>query len=469
MLEGRCSHCIKFDLECTHADQTATTAGSPANFQTKVDPPALSTFPQDINSEAAVRVAAIVTSEMTAYILEADLRQGLLDVARYARHLEQELTSLRHSLSPPDSPESTNQGANDDADNDIFVNGPLAKSFERFGLEPYRNRYFGKSSHIELIKTVMNVVQIFNDDGNKLFTSFSGRPCQAIPILGLHSLRWPYLYLSQWEHADLTPKNVLPPLIFPDLDLLRSLVSDYFAHPRHGRRGAARIRVHAPCYEHPLRRGVVLLLNVWGGREDGFSTGPQKCLQDLETCLCLFGIYELRDILAELLRAMKIDRRFVPNRLKRTLDSLDFGLEDDYCGEPLTSADVADSSHSAGAGVNVPFGLSSGFSIADIDPLFMLPKYAEDLGRLPVYEPFHWMKDPPVDLACWDENVEIRVGDPVSAGAGIFNGTQEYMVNNVWYIGTNARRSCSSWNEWDRNITNIEELVHALNDGNMAT
>ncbi|KAJ7701541.1 fungal-specific transcription factor domain-containing protein [Mycena rosella] len=206
--------------------------------------------------------------------------------------------------------------------------------------------------------------------------------------------------------------------------------------------------------------GVVLLLNVWGGREGGLSTDPQKCLQDLETCLRLFGMYELRwqtagrrkDILGELLRATKIDRRFVPNRLKRTLDSVDFGLADDYCGGLSTNDDAAELSHSAGAGANrVPPtrpGLSSGLSIADIDPLFTLPKYTEDLGRLPVYEPFHWMKDPPVDLACRDENVEIRVGDPVSAGAGIFNGTHD-------------------WNEWDRTITNVEQLVYALEGRNM--
>ncbi|KAJ7661667.1 fungal-specific transcription factor domain-containing protein [Mycena rosella] len=764
---GRCSHCIKFDSECTHANQTAVKAGSvqagsPANLQTKADPPSLSTFPQD-NSEAVVHVATIVTSETTAYILDVDVRQVLLDVAHYARHLEQELTSLQHSLSPPDSPGSTNQDTQDD-DDDIFVSGPLAESFDKLGLESHRKRYFGKSSHIELLKTAMNVRQTFNDD------EFQKQAFQE--GLAKRSQFW----RSPWEHADLAPKNVLPPLIFPDPDLLRSLVSDYFAkvnillcllhrptferglsaglhfedrrfggtvlavcalaakysddprvllegtntqlsagweyfrqlqlvgmelthsitleevqliclsvqylsgssvpeptwflggaalrsvqevgsHRRNRHKdktlneqwkraywqlicidtlssafcgrpratcsddydidypiecddeywetsesdmafkqppgkpsalsftvayvklieimGTAQKTIYCvrkenkpegwtqtvvaeldsalnawvdaipehlrwdPHMQHPVfaaqssalyacyyhvqihvhrifvvsahkrpeppipistssnypslaicanaaracshvmdvavRRGfvytphvlnalcdagVVLLLNVWGGRVGGLSTDPQKCLQDLETCLRLLGIYELRwqtagrrkDTLAELLRATKIDRRFVPNRLKRTLDSLDLGLEDDYCGEPLTSDNAAESNHSAGAGVNhfplVRPGLSSGFSIADIDPLFMLPKYTEDLGRLPVYEPFHWMKDPPVDLACWDENVDIGVGDPVSAGAGIFNGTHD-------------------WNEWDSNIINIEELVQALDGRNM--
>jgi hypothetical protein len=39
---------------------------------------------------------------------------------------------------------------------------------------------------------------------------------------------------------------------------------------------------------------IVLLLNVWGGRQVGLAVDPQKCLQDVEMCLRIFRIYESR-------------------------------------------------------------------------------------------------------------------------------------------------------------------------------
>ncbi|KAJ7661660.1 hypothetical protein B0H17DRAFT_953534, partial [Mycena rosella] len=60
-------------------------------------------------------------------------------------------------------------------------------------------------------------------------------------------------YLSQWEHADLVPKDVLPPLIFPDPDLLRSLVSDYFAKVN-----ILLCLLHRPTFERGLSAGLHL-------------------------------------------------------------------------------------------------------------------------------------------------------------------------------------------------------------------
>ncbi|KAJ7701505.1 hypothetical protein B0H17DRAFT_924581 [Mycena rosella] len=71
-------------------------------------------------------------------------------------------------------------------------------------------------------------------------------------VFGLHSLQWScLLYLSEWEHADLAPKNVPPPLIFPDPDLLRSLVSDYFAHVN-----ILLCLLHRPTFERSLSAGL---------------------------------------------------------------------------------------------------------------------------------------------------------------------------------------------------------------------
>jgi hypothetical protein len=96
------------------------------------------------------------------------------------------------------------------------------------------------------------------------------------------------------------------------------------------------------------------------------------------------------DIITELMSATNLDWQFVPNQLKRTLE-----VDEDHDYEQPPVDDDGESSQAAGVH-RVPLlrpDMSSGLSIADIDPLFMLPKYTEDLGRLPVYEPFNWTKE----------------------------------------------------------------------------
>ncbi|KAJ6508087.1 fungal-specific transcription factor domain-containing protein [Mycena vulgaris] len=771
---GRCSNCIAFNSDCTHHSQTTFKAGPSITPLQKVGPskpPSLNTGSSDNSDNDHVvkaHVAAII-SQMTACILDADLRQVLLDVAYYARHLEQELVSLRRPLSLTVSESPANSSKDESAcDDDISVT--LTEHFERFLLDSYRNRFFGKSSHMKLIKTAMVIKENLNVDHQQKL---------------LPPTRRPQFWRSSWEHDDLSPREVLPPLIFPDPDLLRSLVSIYFTrvnillcllhrptfekslsaglhfvdrqfgatvlavcavaakysddprvllegtnsqlssgwkylrqlqlvrtslietptlyevqltclsilylqgssapegcwvlggagmryvqdmgvHRRHryddkvvaenwkrafwmlicidtlgsafcGRPRAtcsddydldypvecddeywetpdpdlafkqppgkpsilsftvaylklleiigmsqktiyavrkenkpegwtqtvvaeldaalnawvdtipghlrwdphmedpvfaAQSSVLYACYYHvqiqvhrifivsphskaaqPIsssypslaicansarscshimdvaaRRGfvctphvlnaicdsgVVLLLNVWGGRKVGLSTDPQKCLQDVETCLRLLRMYEMRwqvagrqhDIITELMSATKMEQ-FVPNQLKRALN-----FSEDYDCGPSTiddsELDAAGSSQTAGVN-RVPLtqpGLSSGLSIADIDPLFTLPKYTEDLGRLPVYEPFHWTKDSQ-DRIFSDEYQDFAVH-------GRFHSRHWTLL--IHMRGANVDLGGDSvaaptgmarhdWNEWGSYITNMEELIHALDN-----
>jgi hypothetical protein len=111
---------------------------------------------------AQAHVAAIVL-QATAYIPDADLRRVLLDVARYARNLEDELASRRlssftgsasaaaSSLSPPLLFKKE--------EDDLSVNGILAERLDRFRLDSDRERYFGKSSHFNLINTAIDLTE----------------------------------------------------------------------------------------------------------------------------------------------------------------------------------------------------------------------------------------------------------------------------------------------------------------------
>lgn len=113
-------------------------------------------------------VATITSSQSTTHILGVNLRRVLLDVANYAHRLELQLTAARRSLLLPLSDSSTDSlshpAIRDESaseDDDLFVNGTLIERFERFVLDSYRNRFFGKSSHVELIKTAMDAKEKF--------------------------------------------------------------------------------------------------------------------------------------------------------------------------------------------------------------------------------------------------------------------------------------------------------------------
>jgi hypothetical protein len=120
-------------------------------------------FKTSVDKTAKAHVAAIV-SQATSYIGDADVRRVLLDVARYARNLENELASrnpspsVTSSLSPMSSP-SPNAIVKEE-ENEFFVNGILTERFDRFSLDSDINRYFGKSSHFELINTAITIIDI---------------------------------------------------------------------------------------------------------------------------------------------------------------------------------------------------------------------------------------------------------------------------------------------------------------------
>ncbi|KAJ7648443.1 hypothetical protein B0H17DRAFT_958996 [Mycena rosella] len=43
---------------------------------------------------------------------------------------------------------------------------------------------------------------------------------------------------------------------------------------------------------------LIILLNVWGGRQVGLVVDPQKCLRDVEMCLRIFRTYESRPVIS---------------------------------------------------------------------------------------------------------------------------------------------------------------------------
>lgn len=210
---------------------------------------------------------AAITSQSTGYISDADLRQVLSDVASYARRLEQDASSRRRSLSlsasessldTPSPGSSQNEPSSDD--DDLFVNGALIERFERFVLDSYRNRFFGKSSHVKLIKTAVEAKKKVEDNTLRNRNAPTRRSIFWRSPVRFISSRWSNRYSClQWEHDDLTLPQFLPPLIFPEPDLLQSLVTIYFSHVN-----IFTCLLHQPTFETGLRAGYHLADRQFG-------------------------------------------------------------------------------------------------------------------------------------------------------------------------------------------------------------
>ncbi|KAJ7467810.1 hypothetical protein B0H11DRAFT_2306193 [Mycena galericulata] len=265
---NRCSNCISFNAECTH--NGAATKGALLKESTPL---------QDITQadETAESHVATLISQGTSYIPDTDVRRVLLDVARYARNLENELSSHKHSPFPTSvSPRATPQRDIEEQDGlDMFtiIEGILSEQFDRVKLDSEPTRYFGKSSHLELINAAIEAKDHFLERS-------------PLPRRIFSPARQPLLWYSPWEHEHFGLK-VLPPFIFPEPDLLQDLVSLYFT-----RVNILLLLLHRPTFENSLADGLHLVDHRFGSTvlavcalASKYTDDPRVLLEGTETKL----------------------------------------------------------------------------------------------------------------------------------------------------------------------------------------
>ncbi|KAJ6510506.1 fungal-specific transcription factor domain-containing protein [Mycena sanguinolenta] len=267
----KCSNCIAFNSECTHTRTTKSTTPQESRPSNKGSSPTA-----DPNQTAKAHVAAIV-QQATSYIADADVRHVLLDIALYARSLENELAPskpspfLSCSLGSANSP---SLGVVVKEEEDIaFVNGILTEGFNRFSLESDLDRYFGKSSHFDLINTAIGVRSLTED--------------QSFPKGNHPPMKRQLFWRSPWEYDHLAAEEMFPPLIFPPPDLLRSLVDLFF-----GRVNIMLMLIHQPSFEKALASGLHLVSHQFGSTVLGvcalaakYSDDPRVLLEGTNTGL----------------------------------------------------------------------------------------------------------------------------------------------------------------------------------------
>ncbi|KAE9398887.1 hypothetical protein BT96DRAFT_957454 [Gymnopus androsaceus JB14] len=176
--------------------------------------------------------------------------------------------------------------------------------------------------------------------------------------------------------------------------------------------------------------GIVLLLNIWGGKRSGLSTDPNKemadvykCMQALKASLRWHSAGRLWDILYELASVGELP---LPNSSPEPTNKREWGAESPMSTSsistpiPSRSRTIAGSKRAATATANADISSSSLSSAVAENPLlhdsppgmqlFSLPMYSDELGRLPLHgqvnfstraqpntqpQPMDWYNQPP--------------------------------------------------------------------------
>ncbi|KAJ7626546.1 fungal-specific transcription factor domain-containing protein [Mycena polygramma] len=232
-MPGKCSNCVFFKTQCTHL--SGSKDSSSVHYQ-----------------NAREHVAAIL-SQTTAYVPSDDptvLYRVLVDIAKYARTLEDllavsstALMNLLPSLSAPANQPIDSVDGEVDVSNDGVLVDPdiidplrgLALRVPISGPADENSRYFGKSSVLNFIKSVM-------DYAGEAYMFDAQRP--------------EFWTIHPWQR--IVPEAP-PPQSFPDDDLLQSLIDLYFQkiHP-------LSFVLHAPSFRAAIANGEHLRDHQFG-------------------------------------------------------------------------------------------------------------------------------------------------------------------------------------------------------------
>lgn len=178
-----------------------------------------------------------------------------------------------------------------------------------------------------------------------------------------------------------------------------------------------------------------------------------------------------------------MDSGYAPNPLKRCLDS-----------DPGPATTHSSTAVYADAILEEPSRQEfhgSDISSLGLDPLFALPMYTQDLGRLALHEPLNWAgnwSNFPDGVQLPEYNQDVVPSDSLfidSAGmyldlafenSFLFTCCGRITRRFVCYVKRNSdgirvrvespfRNGYSSdfsWDDWGKYITNVEELMHSL-------
>ncbi|KAH7869744.1 fungal-specific transcription factor domain-containing protein [Lentinula edodes] len=211
-----CTSCISLDVECEYSPE-----------QKRRGPKSKLAQPQ-LRNDVQALISTILSAQRLVVIPsdETLVRDMLVDLATYARSLEQQLERAQMQLEQAQSPSSYAMPStfrsspanfnshNEDNPQDLFSLRVKKVSLDQ-GDQSYQ-RHVGSSSHFMFMRTALEIRDKMSSEKESL--GFLGKRRNDL---------WDEFWIRQpWHHFP--PEPVDPPHIFPPDDLLRSLIGIYF-------------------------------------------------------------------------------------------------------------------------------------------------------------------------------------------------------------------------------------------------
>ncbi|KAJ6541639.1 fungal-specific transcription factor domain-containing protein [Mycena capillaripes] len=207
---NRCSNCIAFQSECTHSGRAKTGSSSTSTENIINNSPR--TAQDHITSILSGSNEYISSDPLVVY-------QILVAVAQYARRLEEALamTAVAQSISvQPSSPSvssapNTNSDETDtESDDGVLVDFALPEALRQITRDFASNRFYGSSSSILFVKSVMDAKLEATGDNLANIQSFQ-RP--------------EFWNVRPWELV----AEIFVPQLFPELQLMNALIDRFFS------------------------------------------------------------------------------------------------------------------------------------------------------------------------------------------------------------------------------------------------
>ncbi|KAJ7595716.1 fungal-specific transcription factor domain-containing protein [Mycena floridula] len=213
---GVCSSCLEFDIDCKKEINSKTKpvpSAAPAGLADHS--PVAETALEFFQRHRAIRsTVAAILSPTKPYEVPKEfsvIRLTMVELAVYIDDLEKALESACSSSSSPSPTVSVTPNDTLFDDHALLDDHVLSDRLKSMSLQESHIRFYGRSSNLMLMRTVMDIRKEFSGE-----QELSGYP-----------MRVQYWAIPPWE---IVPEPIPIPLTFPEPDLLRDLIDLYFLH-----------------------------------------------------------------------------------------------------------------------------------------------------------------------------------------------------------------------------------------------
>ncbi|KAF5323168.1 hypothetical protein D9758_016788 [Tetrapyrgos nigripes] len=281
---GICSSCISLRFTCTHLAEKKK-RGPKTNTQA------------NFTAVKAI-VSSVLSDDSNTFIIpenEDSVREILVEIASYVRHLEKELVrahrqeSLVQYQSSPmvegDSPSQTGPSPSTEDDDSDYSDGELlSQDMANVRISRLENRHFGRSSSVFLVASTLELLK-HGPAFDKRSEYWVLSPVSLIPLL-YDLIRWTPIVGIKYERTRVEEE---PMLQFPDNDHLQSLLEAYFTfhHPYQP-------LLHQASFERSVAEGLHLRDHQFGAlllavcsMASKYSDDPRNLPKDSSAVLAL--------------------------------------------------------------------------------------------------------------------------------------------------------------------------------------